>query len=61
MNRDHGTIDWQFTRTKARQKLGYKLNKITRTKNLGAREPEIRAAAALVIAWQRCRYQLCAA
>jgi transposase len=26
------TIDWQFTRKKARQKFGYKRNKITRSK-----------------------------
>ncbi len=32
INRDHITIDWQFTRTKARRKFGYKRNKITRSK-----------------------------
>lgn len=31
MNRDQVTIDWQFTRKKARQKFGYKRNKITRS------------------------------
>ena len=31
MNRDHTTIDWKFTRTKARQKFGYNKNKITRS------------------------------
>ena len=29
MNRDHVTIDWKFTHTKARQKFGYNKNKIT--------------------------------
>jgi transposase len=32
MNRDHITIDWQFTRAKARQKFAYNRNKITRSK-----------------------------
>ena len=32
MNRDHVTINWHFTRTKARRKFGYKRNKITRSK-----------------------------
>lgn len=32
MNRNHTTIDWQFTRKKAREKFGYKRNKITRSK-----------------------------
>jgi hypothetical protein len=27
MNRDHVTINWKFTRKKARQKFGYKMNK----------------------------------
>ena len=31
INRDHITIDWQFTGTKARRKFGYKRNKITRS------------------------------
>ena len=31
MNRDHVTIDWQFTRAKAHRKFGYKRNKITRS------------------------------
>jgi transposase len=31
MNRDRVTIDWQFTRSKARQKFGYKRNQITRS------------------------------
>ncbi len=29
MNRDHITIDWQFTRVKALQKFGHRKNKIT--------------------------------
>lgn len=32
MNRKRTTIDWQFTRKKAREKFGYKRNKITRSK-----------------------------
>ena len=32
MNRNHVTINWQFTRKKARQKFGYDRNKITRSK-----------------------------
>jgi hypothetical protein len=32
MNRDRVTINWQFTRKKARQKFGYKRNKFTRSK-----------------------------
>ena len=32
MNRDHVTINWQFTRKKARKKFGYNRNKITRSK-----------------------------
>ena len=32
MNRNHITINWQFTRKKARQKFGYDRNKITRSK-----------------------------
>ena len=32
MNRDRVTIDWQFTRRKARKKFGYKRNNITRSK-----------------------------
>jgi transposase len=31
MNRDHVTINWQFTRSKARRKFGYKRNIITRS------------------------------
>jgi hypothetical protein len=31
MNRDRVTIDWQFTRNKARQKFGYNRNNITRS------------------------------
>ena len=31
MNHDHITINWKFTRTKARRKFGYKRNKITRS------------------------------
>jgi hypothetical protein len=31
MNRDCITINWQFTRKKARQKFGYNRNKITRS------------------------------
>jgi hypothetical protein len=31
MNRDHVTIDWKFTRKKARRKFGYNKNKITRS------------------------------
>jgi hypothetical protein len=31
MNRDRVTIDWGFTRTKARQKFGYKRHYITRS------------------------------
>jgi hypothetical protein len=31
MNRDHVTIDWQFTRKNARRKFGCKRNKITRS------------------------------
>jgi len=31
MNRDHVTINWQFTRSKARRKFGYERNKITRS------------------------------
>ena len=31
MNRNHVTINWQFTRKKARQKFGYERNKITRS------------------------------
>jgi transposase len=31
MNRDRVTIDWRFTRKKARQKFGYKRNHITRS------------------------------
>src|ERR1035437_7461469 len=31
MNRDRVTIDWAFTRTKARQKFGYKRHYITRS------------------------------
>jgi transposase len=31
MNRDHVTINWQFTRSKARRKFGYKRNQITRS------------------------------
>ena len=31
MNRDHFTINWQFTRKKARQKFGYNRNNITRS------------------------------
>ena len=31
MNRKRTTIDWQFTRKKAREKFGYKRNKITRS------------------------------
>jgi hypothetical protein len=31
MNRDRVTINWQFTRKKARQKFGYNRNKITRS------------------------------
>jgi hypothetical protein len=30
MDRDRVTIDWRFTRRKARQKFGYKRNHITR-------------------------------
>ena len=32
MNHDHVTINWQFTRSKARRKFGYKRDKITRSK-----------------------------
>jgi len=32
MNRNRTTIDWQFTRTKARDKFGYKRNNITRSR-----------------------------
>jgi hypothetical protein len=32
MNHDHVTINWHFTRTKARRKFGYKRNQITRSK-----------------------------
>jgi hypothetical protein len=32
MNRDRVTIDWQFTRRKAREKFGYKRDNITRSK-----------------------------
>lgn len=32
MNRNRTTIDWQFTRKKAREKFGYKRNNITRSK-----------------------------
>ena len=28
MNRDRVTVNWQFTRTKARRKFGYNRNKI---------------------------------
>jgi transposase len=31
MNRNHITINWQFTRKKARQKFGYERNNITRS------------------------------
>ena len=31
MNRDQVTINWQFTRRKARKKFGYNRNKITRS------------------------------
>jgi hypothetical protein len=31
VNRDRVTINWQFTRSKARRKFGYKRNKITRS------------------------------
>jgi len=31
MNRDRVTINWRFTRRKARQKFGYKRNYITRS------------------------------
>ena len=31
MNRDRVTINWQFTRTKARKKFDYKRNEITRS------------------------------
>jgi hypothetical protein len=31
MNRNHVTINWQFTRKNARQKFGYKKNKFTRS------------------------------
>jgi hypothetical protein len=31
INRDRGTINWQFTRTNARQKFGYNRNNITRS------------------------------
>ena len=31
MNRNHVTINWQFTRKKARQKFGYDRNNITRS------------------------------
>ena len=31
MNRNHVTINWQFTRKKARQKFGYERNNITRS------------------------------
>jgi len=31
MNRDHITIDWQFSRRKAGEKFGYKRNNITRS------------------------------
>src|ERR1700756_749684 len=31
MNRDLVTINWQFTRRKARRKFGYKTNKFTRS------------------------------
>jgi hypothetical protein len=31
MNRDRVTINWLFTRKKARQKFGYKRNNITRS------------------------------
>ncbi|MGB8030146.1 MAG: IS630 family transposase [Terracidiphilus sp.] len=31
MNRDRVTVNWQFTRTKARRKFGYNRNKITRS------------------------------
>ena len=31
MNHDRVTINWKFTRSKARQKFGYKRNKITRS------------------------------
>ena len=32
MNRNHVTINWQFTRSKARRKFGYRRNLITRSK-----------------------------
>jgi hypothetical protein len=32
LNMNHITIDWQFTRAKARQKFAYNRNKITRSK-----------------------------
>jgi len=32
MNRDRITIDWQFTRRKAREKFGYKRNNIMRSR-----------------------------
>jgi hypothetical protein len=32
MNRNRVTINWQFTRAKARRKFGYKRNQITRSK-----------------------------
>jgi transposase len=31
MNSDHGTIDWRFTRAKARRKFGYKSNQLIRS------------------------------
>jgi hypothetical protein len=31
MNRDRVTINWRFTRRKARRKFGYKRNQITRS------------------------------
>jgi len=31
MNRDHVTIDWKFSRIKARQKFGYNRNKFIRS------------------------------
>ena len=33
MNHDKVTINWQFTRKKARQKFGYNRNNITRSEN----------------------------
>jgi hypothetical protein len=44
MNRNRDPIQWQFTRTKAHQKFGYRRNNTTRSEDEGRKDEAVARA-----------------